>query len=525
MKRYLLLLLLGSGASIAALSGTVMAQSVPLRGGYETSEAGTTAEIAPSSRYKTPLALRKTTTSSNFGGRSQTDSAAMMTGSRATSLSEGGSRFKMPVPEAKVEPEMENLTGSLAQKVTPLPSTRTQAEDLKTPDPYRLANTRRRMQEDDPFAPVGMRYGNMTFFPTLETSIGFDSNYQRYRGGDSAGFAEVLPALKVQSDWARHSFDTDLQLGFRRYFSNDDDANRPNLKGTINGRADVMRDLRIVGGANGSIVENSNNADTPAAAAERPLSYLYSGNLGVEKQFNRATFTLRGLLDRAEYDNVKLINGTTFSNADRSYTGYGLRLRAAYEVSPAIAPFVEGQWDVREYDQSIDRNGFRRDSKGYGLRVGTTYELTRLVQLESSLGYAQRNYEDPLLPKLRGPSVDFAVVWTPSPLTNVRLRGSTVLDETTLNGASGSIGRSVGIEVKHALRRHILLTTSLDYTNSDYQGFARTDQTIRGVLRADYKLNRAIALFGAYRFEHLLSNIAGQDYSSHVFMSGVKLAR
>ena len=48
-----------------------------------------------------------------------------------------------------------------------------------------------------------------------------------------------------------------------------------------------------------------------------------------------------------------------------------------------------------------DRFGYLRDSNGGYIKAGTTFEFTRLLIGEASIGYAARSYTDPRLENLK----------------------------------------------------------------------------------------------------------------------------
>jgi hypothetical protein len=104
------------------------------------------------------------------------------------------------------------------------------------------------------------------------------------------------------------------------------------------------------------------------------------------------------------------------------------------------------------------------------VRAGSTFEITRTLTGEASAGLQQRSYEDPRLRDLRGPLVDAALIWSATPLTTVRLRAQSSIDETTLANSNGTLTQSARLEVQHDLRRNLSLTGLAGVTVSDYQG-------------------------------------------------------
>ena len=90
------------------------------------------------------------------------------------------------------------------------------------------------------------------------------------------------------------------------------------------------------------------------------------------------------------------------------------------------------------------------------VKAGSTFAFYRLLTGEIAVGYLQRNYVDPTLQPIQGPTLDAALVYAFSALTNVKLTASTVVGETTVAGTSGVFTRNAGIEVEHAFRRWLI---------------------------------------------------------------------
>ncbi len=197
---------------------------------------------------------------------------------------------------------------------------------------------------------------------------------------------------------------------------------------------------------------------------------------------------------------------------------------------------MTGASTTRCYDKVFDVNGFRRNSTGLAARGGVNFEATRTVTGEVSGGYVQRDYEDPRLINLRGPTVDASVIWTASPLTTVTLRGSTAANETTLANASGAIARKGTIEVSHALFRNVTLTGAASYQVSSYQGTnlqssSQTTSTginerlLTATVKAEYALTRSVSVKASYGFERLKTTVPGADYTANIFLLGLRLQR
>ncbi len=385
---------------------------------------------------------------------------------------------------------------------------------------------RKRKLEDDPYAPLGLRLGSVRVLPSIEGDIGWDSNPNRQDGAHKGSpFVRTEGEVKLQSDWLTHELKGTLR-GAYYDFRDAPAANRPDADGKFNLRLDATRDTAIELESRFKLdTERPGSVNLPASATNRAIDIAYGGSAGVTQKFNRLSVGLRGSADHYTYGDVKLGDGTTASQKDRDYTQYALRLRTGYEVKPGVTPFVEAEADTRQHDQRLDRAGFARDSEALTGRVGSTFELTRLLTGEMAVGYQIRRYDDPRLRDLRGPSAEGTLIWTPTALTTVKLKATSLLDETTVVGSNGTLSKSVGVEVEHALRRNLTLIGAATFSHSDYRGLSINENGFAASLKIDYKLTRELVLRGSYVHERLDSTNPGSSYKADIFMLGLRLQR
>jgi hypothetical protein len=385
---------------------------------------------------------------------------------------------------------------------------------------------RNRSSVTDPYAPLGLRLGNVLVFPTVDAQVGYDDNPERRTTGSrkkGSTFVRTEAGFTARSDWSEHQLQAELRGGYSKYFATPN-ADRPDGQARIGLRLDASRDTAFDAELRGRIeTQVPGSANLTAAATGRPFVYQTGGSLGVTQRFNRLAVSLRGSIDRSDYADAKLTDGQTLSQKDRNFTQYGVRLRTAYEVSPALTPFAEVGVDTRSYDQKIDSTGVRRDSTGVQVKAGSRVEITRTLTGEVAAGYGLRRYEDQNLGELRGPIVEAALNWSVTPLTTFRARASTTFEETTQTGSSGSVVREAGVEVSHALLRNLTLTGGVSFAWADFQGINRRDDTLRAGLGAEYSINRNMVLRASYNHERVTSNTPNNGLSSNIFLFGARL--
>jgi hypothetical protein len=258
----------------------------------------------------------------------------------------------------------------------------------------------------------------------------------------------------------------------------------------------------------------------------KPTIYTtFGGSAGLVHRFNRLEVAGKVSIDRTAYRDSKLTDGSTVSNADRNLNDYGLEVRGSYELTPGVKPFVAVEADSRVHDLAVDSGGIRRDSKGITPRVGTSFELTRLLTGDVSVGYLRRSYEDPSLPELRGPIADASLAWSATPVTTLTLTAKSTAYESTDTGVSGVFARDFGAQVDHSFRRWLIGTLKLGYGTDDYVGSPRADRRYSAAADLTYKLNREVQLKGEVRREQRRSNEQGQDYTANIFLLTLRLQR
>jgi hypothetical protein len=405
-------------------------------------------------------------------------------------------------------------------------------------------------EPDDPYAPLSVRAGAFDLFPAVELIGGYDTNPGRVAGGAGAAVYIVAPELRAQSDWSRHELKVDLRGSYTDYSPDETPAlSRPYFNGKVDGRIDATRDTHI--DLDTRLLISTDNPGSPnlqAGVAKLPVFATFGGSFGVTHQFNRFELGVKGDIERTVYQDSTLTDGTIASNADRNYNQYSGTLRGGYELMPGVKPFVEVSTDSRVHDLATDFEGFQRDSTGLTGKVGSTFELTGRLTGEIAVGYERRNYVDPRFDTLDALIGNASLIWTATALTTVKLSASSVVGESTIPGVSGIIYRDVGLQIDHALRRWLIATAKFGFGVDTYKGGIDTSIGAAAIcdcvistpgdtspdrqdLRYEigfgltYKLSREVQIKGEVRRDWLHSNVAGNDYTSNIFLLGLRLQR
>ena len=413
----------------------------------------------------------------------------------------------------------------------------------KPPIPPAMAGTvigqppRKRLKlDDDPFGAVGDYAGSFLIKSAVEVSGGYDTNPGRVLVPKGSPFYVIAPEFLAVSDWERHALVADLRGSFTGYgntfpppgdgtiSSAPTDVDRPDFTGHVDGRLDVSRDTHLLAQARLRVAtDNPGSPNVQAGLAKYPIYTTLGGTFGFDQNFNRLQVSGGATVDRTDYQWSKLTDGSSTSNDDRNFTQYGGVGRMSYDLTPGVKPFVEVQADSRVHDLKLDRNGYARDSTGGYAKAGSSFEFTRLLFGEISVGYAARDYVDTRLNRLEGLLVSSSLTWTATPLTTAKFISDTQIAETTLAGTSGVLVHTYTVEVDHDFRRWLTGIGKFSFGTLDYQGDNRKDKiySIEGDLI--YKMTRYLWLKGTLRRDVLDSNVIGASSASTVVMLGVRL--
>ena len=124
------------------------------------------------------------------------------------------------------------------------------------------------------------------------------------------------------------------------------------------------------------------------------------------------------------------------------------------------------------------------------------------------------------------------VPWRVSALTTFLLTARSDFIDTTATGSGGALSRQVGLEARHAFRRHLIGMAGVRYTVSPYAGIDLTQRQRIGELGFDYYLGRDMILFYLGRdmilfgrFQHIVfeSTTPASDYTADIARIGLRV--
>ena len=379
--------------------------------------------------------------------------------------------------------------------------------------------------DDRPFDAPGLRVGTFILKPTLEAGVTASDNADSTTDGAPGVLSETTLRLNAVSDWDRHSATIDGFGTFRKSISGEETED---LSGRVDAalELDIAEDLRARAALTYAIrPELAASPVTIVGAASEPHRQILVGSLGVEKDVGKARFALTGFVDRNTFGDAELVGGGTLSQEERNSTLYLAELRAGYEISPAITPFVAAEIGRRDYDLEVDSAGYARSSDRLGARLGVALDLREKLSGEVSAGWLSETFDDPRLAEISGPSLRGDLTWSPQRGTTVNLFGVTLVEGTTTAGESGSVLYLSRLSIDREIRANLTGNAVLGAAWRDYVGSDGEDLILDAEGSLTWWLNRYAGLTGRLRHETVQSNLPDRDSETNSVFLGLKLQR
>lgn len=382
----------------------------------------------------------------------------------------------------------------------------------------------RPVEDEDPYAPLGIRAGGLLLFPALTATLGYTSNADAAPDGAGAAFGVLMPELLIRSDWARHEATVRVDGSYEQYF--DGSTGSPSGSAEATARIDLADGWASDLAAGYTYAQQStSDPDFPAGADNSPGVHRLIASLGLSGRVGgRGVFAVEGDVERGIYENA-IVGGVPVDEGDRNNTAFTARLRAGYEATPSLTPFVEGEISRRLYDRVLDDDGLARSSVGHAWRVGVAFGDEPFLSGEVAVGYAEEAFDDPALAALRTLTVEGSLVWAPTTLTTVTINGATSLQPAADPASSGSIVHDGSVDLAYAWRRNVTLTGTAGARREAQQGTGLVDSAYSAGFSATWKMNRTHHFTAGYLHEWQESTDPTRTYQSDAVRVELRMQR
>lgn len=396
-----------------------------------------------------------------------------------------------------------------------------QIEDI---EPRRDNRRPRRLFRLEPFDPVGIKAGSFIFFPEIETGMRWTSNVLSSPDAESDIAYTLNPSARLVSDWSRHAleFNARATLSFFNEFDTEDDRG---YFLEARGRVDFTRRSNLQALVSHDVTQESRSAIDAANALDRTNVETNRAALTFNHRFNRLTVQLRGSFEEQDYSD-DTFNGVLTSNDDRDKDEWEQAVRATWEFKPTLSAFAEVGFVQREFGAPAQSDNIQRDSTGERYRIGLDFGDTgAYLRGEISVGYGVERPDAAQLDTVEAFLFDAEASWRMTELTTLLLNARSDIHETTTAGSGGVITHFIGLEARHAFRRHLIGTAEASYSTREFDGTELEEDEWRLGVGLEYFLNRNMVLFGNYLHTDFNANTPGTSYVSDDVLLGLRLRR
>lgn len=377
-------------------------------------------------------------------------------------------------------------------------------------------------QELDPFAPTGIRLGTFDLNISLEQAIGYSSNVSEQAGGDGGAFSETSVSASITSNWSRHQWQTNINGAYRRPFD-EEEIDQPQLTIDTALRLDLIDGYTVTTNGFYNISTQGFTSSTLApGAVDNPIAENWGGGIELQRTDRKLQVTLRGDIDRDEFESSDLGGGIIQDESDQNNTEYRATARLGYEISPALTPFIQGAYAIRDFDEESDRNGNNRDSDIFELRGGVEIDLGEKLTGEIAVGYVNESFDDPALENLNAFTLNGQLNWSPERDTQIRATLGTTTNNSITANENGSIIYNGRIDAIRQITDRFSVNAFADAqieTNDD------NNTTLQVGVGSEYWVNRYMAITSQIEHQSFETDAPNSSFDATSGQIGVRLQR
>jgi hypothetical protein len=382
------------------------------------------------------------------------------------------------------------------------------AQDFDDFSRNRNTGVRDRARPD--FDAVGIDMAPFLLLPRLDLTTEFDDNILATETNTRSDFIfRIRPEATLKSEWVRHELDLSAYADINRYAATDTE-NTVDYGAKLNGRVDAHHWTTFTALVSYDHLTESRGSQNTTVSTVSPVEYgLLNADVAGIQQFSFFKFQLSGHYTNYEYQNGVDALGATVFEHDRNFASWEETGRVDYALTPDESLYVSGTLNQHSYDLVPPSVSLNRDSTGFTVLGGYSFDLTNLVTGDIGLGYFQQTYDHLSGQDAGGFTLNGDLKWFPTQLTTVSLSATRRMQDTAVGVSAGYITTGGTLQIDQELRRWLILTATASYNNDAYQGIDRNDERWGAGISATYLLNRYVGVSLGYT--HSAQRSTGAD--------------
>lgn len=286
---------------------------------------------------------------------------------------------------------------------------------------------------------------------------------------------------------------------------------------------DQMSNLSLSG--NIALSQGSlNDPGVPDEVTVMPVELDGDVALGVERQFGQLGLQASGDISR-KLMTATGTDGGEVSNNDRQYWKYGGALRAGYQLTPILTPFVQVDAHLTRFDEPPESDPTPLDGWDSNYLVGLEANWRDVLTAEVSAGVGMRQFEAEDLETMQSAVYGFSLDYTPDDALAVGAALSTTLNPGDPDaGLPRSITYAASADVNYALNSWLSLRGSLSGDVSEALDGSGRAVNYSGGVGADLTLTDHSSL----TFDYVYDEVRATDEPverAHEFSLGLMFSR
>jgi hypothetical protein len=366
---------------------------------------------------------------------------------------------------------------------------------------------------------LGLRFGTITAYPSISVDGRYDTNiYDRESDAEDDVIAVVQPALRLQSNWARHAALLRLAADIRRY-SKHSAENSEQLDARASARLDMGERLTLEPSA--TIARRIELRGTFGdQLSDEPIKYVYKDiGLRLARTGGRLEASASAQYSDLRYSDAS-VGGVRIDESYRDVRHLAFNVRGDLRLSWRLGLFVTGNAERFSYDRGPFGS---RNSTGYSLLGGAKVNATNLLQAEAAVGVVHVNFASPLANDFTGLDFDVRGSWTPRRWLRLSVQGQRTIERSPLINASAVIETRLVAGITYALSNRLLLGLEGGTVADQYRGTDRREHRRFAEASVQYRLKPTVSLFAAagYRSQHAVG-FGGLAYHGSMIRVGLK---
>lgn len=343
------------------------------------------------------------------------------------------------------------------------------------------------------FTPLGLRAGAFQIFPTIEETIGYDSNPTPGSGRRGSWQVTTAPALLLESDWSRDQVAAALSVRDTHDLTLPS-QNRTDFNAVVGGRIDIGQDQLTLGTAHLSQHEDRSQVDT--LVSDRPAAFqvddlragytLAAGRWSVAPSVEVSNWT---------YDETTILGApTSQSYRDRLVNQAEITLR--YEWTPLRNILFVVRTVGQDYAH-VPTGQPSTDNRSYQVLAGFDYDDDQVWRWRLLLGGEARRFTAAAYRPQNTLIAEAEASWSPTGLTTLHATISRDTKDAAQEGVAGLTYSAARLTIDHEYKRNLLLKASAGVQQADYfQGGHQTGFTAG--LGVTWVMNRSMRVSATY---------------------------